>query len=108
MIEKNTIVDFLFKAKNQIQQERTITYKPLISIVKLKYKKQETQVLEMETKTHHRNKETKKKVAVTGDSMLNGISRKELNKSHKVTVEKFPGETANITVENINQQIQMM
>ena len=44
----------------------------------------------------------KKKLVVTGDSMLNGISEKGLIKSHKVTVENFSGGTSNITVKNVD------
>ena len=33
----------------------------------------------------------KKKVVVTGDFLLNGISEKGLSKNHQVTVENFPG-----------------
>ena len=43
------------------------------------------------------------KVVVTGDSMLNCISEKGPNKSHKVTVKKFPGGTSNTIVENLDK-----
>ena len=36
----------------------------------------------------------KKKVTVTGDSMLNGISEKGLRRAHNVKVTNFPGDTS--------------
>ena len=59
----------------------------------------------MEIQRRHQNKETKKKVVVTGDSMLNGISRKGLSKSHKVTVENVLGETGKTIVDDLDQML---
>ena len=35
-----------------------------------------------------------KKLVVTGDSLLNGISEKMLSRNHQVTVKNFPGGTS--------------
>ena len=45
----------------------------------------------------------KKKGVVTGDSMLNDISEKGLGKSHKVTVENFPGGRSSTIIKNLDQ-----
>ena len=50
-----------------------------------------------------KKKKKKRRVVVTGDSVMNGISEKGLNKFHKVTVENFPGGTNNAIVENLDQ-----
>ena len=60
----------------------------------MKCKKQVTQGLGMKIQTSHQNKEITKKVVATGDSMLNGISKKGHSKFHKVTVENFLVERA--------------
>ena len=43
--------------------------------------------------THTVKSNKKKKVVVTGDSLLNGISDKGLSRNHPATVKNFPGGT---------------
>ena len=38
-------------------------------------------------------KNRRKKIVVTGDSMLNGVNEKGLSKSHNVKVNNYPGAT---------------
>ena len=51
-------------------------------------------------------KRNKKKVVVTGDSMLNGISEKGFSMSHKVIFENSPGGTSNTITEKLDQLLQ--
>ena len=44
----------------------------------------------------------KKKVIVTGDSLLNGISERGLSKPHKVNVQNFPGGTSETILEELD------
>ena len=50
-----------------------------------------------------KQRNNKKKVVVTSDTMLNGISEKGLSKFHKVAVENLPGGTSNAIAENVDQ-----
>ena len=72
-----------------------------MAIVKLKYNKQGTQVLGMKIETSHQNKQTKK-VVVTENCMLNGISEKGPSKPQKVTIENFSGGTNKTVAENLD------
>ena len=49
--------------------------------------------------------EQKKRVAVTGDSMLNGIHEKGMSKNYRVKVNNFPGGTSATILKNINQLV---
>ena len=44
----------------------------------------------------------KKKVVVTGDSLLNGINERGLSKPHKVNVQNFPGGTSETILEELD------
>ena len=46
-----------------------------------------------------------KKVVVTGDSLLNGISEKGLSRDHQVTVKNFPGGTTEKVLEEIENLV---
>ena len=52
----------------------------------------ESEIPREEAHTVKLNKE--KKVVVTGDSLLNGISKNGLSRNHQVTVKSFPGRTS--------------
>ena len=47
--------------------------------------------------------EQKKRVVITGDSMLNGIPEKGMSKNHRVEVNNFPSGTSTMIMENIDQ-----
>ena len=47
----------------------------------------------------------KRKVVVTGDSLLNGISEKGLSRDHQVTVKNFPGGTSEKVLEEIENLV---
>ena len=47
--------------------------------------------------------EQKKRVVITGDSMLNGIHEKGMSKNYRVKVNNFPGGTSATILENIDQ-----
>ena len=44
-------------------------------------------------KNSNEEKQEKKKIVVTGDSMLNAVNEKGLSKSHNVKVKNYPGAT---------------
>ena len=52
--------------------------------------------------THEPNK---RKVVITGDSLLNGLHEKGLSRNHRVKVNNFPGGTSEIILENIDEII---
>ena len=49
--------------------------------------------------------EQKKKVVITGDSMLNGIHKKGMTKNYRVKVNNFPGGTSATILENTDQLV---
>ena len=51
------------------------------------------------------NSEHKRKVAITGDSLLNGLHEKGLSRNHCVKVHSFPGGTSETILENIDEII---
>ena len=58
------------------------------------------------TNTHIKNsnsdeKQEKVKIAVTGDSMLNGLNEKGLSKSHNVKVKNYPSATSEDILDKI-------
>ena len=51
------------------------------------------------------NPEHKRKVVITGDSLLNGLHEKGLCRNHRVKVNNFPGGTSETILENIDEII---
>ena len=51
------------------------------------------------------NSEHKRKVVITGDSLLNGLHEKGLSRNHRVKVNNFPGGTSETILENIDEII---
>ena len=51
------------------------------------------------------NSEHKRKVVITGDSLLNGLNEKGLSRNHRVKVNNFPGGTSETILENIDEII---
>ena len=51
------------------------------------------------------NSEHKRKVVITGDSLLNGLHEKGLSRNHRVKVNNFPGGTSQTILENIDEII---
>ena len=49
--------------------------------------------------------EQKKRVVITGDSMLNGILERVMSKNYRVKVNNFPGGTSAAILENIDQLV---
>ena len=49
--------------------------------------------------------EQKKRVVITGVSMLNGIHEKGMSKNHRIKVNNFPGGTSATNLENIDQLV---
>ena len=49
--------------------------------------------------------EQKKRVVITGDSMLNGIHEKGMSNNYRVKVNNFPGGTSATILENIDQSV---
>ena len=55
-----------------------------------------------DNKTDTRNDQQKKKVVITGDSMLNGLHEKGLSMNHNVKVKNYPGGTSETILDNID------
>ena len=51
--------------------------------------------------------EQKKRVVITGDSMLNGILEKGMSKNYRVKVNNFPAGTSATILENIDQLVKI-
>ena len=52
-----------------------------------------------------KTKEQKKRVVITGDSMLNGIHEKGLSKNHTVKINNFSGGTSETVLQNIDETL---
>ena len=50
-------------------------------------------------------KQNKKRVVITGDSMLNGIHEKRMSKNYRVKINSFPVGTSATILENIDQLV---
>ena len=45
------------------------------------------------------------RVIITGDSLLNGINKKALSKDNRVKIKKFPGETTETILEEVEELV---
>ena len=52
-------------------------------------------------------KNRRKKIVVTGDSMLNGVNEKGLSKSHNVKVKNYPGATSEDILDKIDDLLKV-
>ena len=55
-----------------------------------------------DNKIDKRNDQQKKKLVITGESMLNGLHEKGLSMNHKVKVKNYPGGTSETILDNID------
>ena len=76
---------FTIPLQNQSQKRRSANNNPLNDSIESEIPREEAHTIKL-------NK--KKKVVVTDDSLLNGISEKGLSRGHQVTVKNFPGGTS--------------
>ena len=84
---------FTIPLQNQSQERRSANNNPLNDSVESEIPREEAHTVKL-------NK--KRKVVVTGASLLNGISEKGLSRDHQVTVKNFPGGTS----EKISEEIE--
>ena len=63
------------------------------------------EILETERETHTEPFSRKKKIVLTGDSMVNGISEKGLSVNYKVKIVNFPGSTSEKILEKLDDII---
>ena len=57
--------------------------------------------------SNNEEKQEKKKIVVTGDSMLNGVNEKGLSKSHNVKVKNYPGATSEDILDKIDDLLKV-
>ena len=87
---------FTIPLQNQSQERRSANNNPLNDSI-------ESEIPRGEAHTIKLNK--KRKVVVTGDSLLNGISKKGLLRDHQVTVNNFLGGTSEKGLEEIEKLV---
>ena len=57
--------------------------------------------------SNNEEKQEKKKIVVTGDSMLNGVNEKELSKSHSVKAKNYLGATSEDILDKIDDLLKV-
>ena len=104
---KDTIIEFLTKQLLSSSQKSQMeinnnnleeTFSSNKSIINNEF-------LEESSFKKDKTKEQKKRVVITGDSMLNGIHEKGLSKNHTVKINNFPGGTSETVLENIDETL---
>ena len=103
---KDTIIEFLTKQllsssqKSQMEINNNLeeTFSSNKSIIKNEFS-------EESSFKKDKTKEQKKRVVITGDSMLNGIHETGLSKNHTVKINNFPGGTSEMVLKNIDETL---
>ena len=109
LIEKDAIVNFLLKQKSETNNNTSSVNKAVTEndeILETKRGNSSSSTnskQKRETQTEPSNK--KKKIVLTGDSLVNGISEKGLTVNHKVKIVKFPGATSEMILEKLDDII---
>ena len=57
--------------------------------------------------SNNEEKQEKKKIVVTGDSMLNGVNEKGLSKSRNVKVKNYPGATSEDILDKVDDLLKV-
>ena len=110
LMEKDAIINFLLKQKNETSDNLRLVNKTVTE----NYEILDTERGNSSPSSNAKQKiETepsskKKKIVLTGDSMVNGISEKGLNVNHKVKIVNFPGGTSEKILEQLDVIIKEM
>ena len=110
LMEKDAIINFLLKQKNETSDKLRLVNKTVTE----NYEILETERGNSSSSSNTKQKiETepsskKKKIILTGDSTVNGISEKGLNVNHKVKIVSFPGGTSEKILEQLDVIIKEM
>ena len=98
LIEKDAIINFLLKQKNETNNNTSSVIKAvtendeILETERGNSSPSSNSKQKRETQTEPSSK--KNKIVLTGDSMVNGISEKDLSVNHKVKIVNFPGGTS--------------
>ena len=95
-LEKDAIINFLLKQKSETNSNLSSVNKTVT---------ENDEILETERETHTEPFSRKKKIVLTGDSMVNGISEKGLSVNCKVKIMNFPGSTSEKILEKLDDII---
>ena len=107
---RDAIINFLLKQKNETSDNLRLVNKTVTE----NYEILDTERGNSSPSSNAKQKiETepsskKKKIVLTGDSMVNGISEKGLNVNHKVKIVNFPGGTSEKILEQLDVIIKEM
>ena len=105
LIEKDAIINFLLKQKNEANNNtssvnKTVTENDeVVEIERGNSSPSSNSKQKIETQT---TPSSKKKILLTGDSMVNGISEKGLSVNHKVKIANFSGGTSEKILEKLD------
>ena len=108
LIEKDAIINFLLKQKSQTNDNtssvnKTVTENDEILTERGNSSPSSNSEQKRETQTEPSSK--KKKIVLTGDSMVNGISEKGISVNLKVKIVNFPGGTSEKILEKLDDII---
>ena len=110
LMEKDAIINFLLKQKNETSDNLRLVNKTVTE----NYEILDTERGNSSPSSNAKQKiETepsskKKKIVLTGDSTVNGISENGLNVNHKVKIVNFPGGTSEKILEQLDVIIKEM
>ena len=104
LAEKDAIIDFLLNQKVQNEIDNTT----FISQVSNSDIQRDKKPMNSKIKNpNNEEKQEKKKIVVTGDSMLNGVNQKGLSKSYNVKVKNYPGATSEDILDKIDDLLKV-
>ena len=104
LAKKDAIIDFLLHQKVQNEIDNTT----FISQVSNSDIQRDKKPMNSKIKNpNNEEKQEKKKIVVTGDSMLNGVNQKGLSKSYNVKVKNYPGATSEDILDKIDDLLKV-
>ena len=103
LAEKDAIIDFLLNQKVQHEIDNT-TFISKVSNFGIQHDKKP---MNSNFKNSNNEKQEKKKIVVAGDSVLNGVNKKGLSKSHNVKVKNYPGATSENILDKIDDLLKV-
>ena len=98
LAEQDAIIDFLLNQEVQNEIDNT-TF--IIQVYNSDIQRDKNPTNSSIKNSNNGEKQERKKIFVSGDSMLNGVNKKGLSKSHNVKVKNYPSAASEDTLKKI-------
>ena len=105
LIEKDAIINFPLKQKNETNNNTSLVNEAVTEsdeIVEIERGNSSPSSNSKQNIENQTEPSSKKKIVLTGDSMVNGISEKGLSVNHKIKIINFPGGTSEKILEKLD------